>query len=270
MENPFQPVQDTILKPAMVRAILDGYKRETRRVLAPSNTRIEWSGNRLSASQRVIRDTIGRAKSAPVYDAMTGLWGWHQDPLMAGFQAASCHAALKWRAGGTIRVKENFREWASGDSWVMEYLASPDEFYVRAPGGVGMVRAPDVVRPSKMPRIRPSIFLPHDYCRLLLPITDVKIERLCNITLAGIKNEGCTPRIVELGLGRRDQMWAMDWSAVGTRRRFPSPRGLDLVHESDVGHASPHMAFADYINQLNGPGTWTANPVVAVVKFQPL
>jgi hypothetical protein len=86
---------------------------------------------------------------------------------------------------------------------------------------------------------KPSIFMPRDACRIHLRIESIRVERLQSITDAEIVDEGF--RDVGHGVGEIDN-------------KFSTLRGL----------------FSGLWNEINGKGSWEANPFVWVVGFSRL
>jgi hypothetical protein len=92
---------------------------------------------------------------------------------------------------------------------------------------------------------RPSIHMPRWASRIKLEIVSVRVERLQDISEADCIAEG-----IQRG---RDGMWNGAPHAVkGTPRAFHTAIG----------------AYDDLWTQINGPGSWTANPWVWVVEFK--
>lgn len=89
-------------------------------------------------------------------------------------------------------------------------------------------------------RWTPSIHMPRDASRVTIEITSVRVERLQDISFADAAAEGlhCTS-------DRLDR-----WSANGSS-----------------WHATPQQAYRALWEQINGPGSWEANPWVWVVGF---
>lgn len=88
---------------------------------------------------------------------------------------------------------------------------------------------------------KPSIHMPRTACRLVLEITDVRIERLQAISEADAKAEGCAPA----------------W--------------LDAEDNATVhAHVAPtyRQGFARLWRDINGAESWQANPWVWVVDFR--
>ncbi len=140
---------------AMVRAILDGKKTQTRRVINPQ---IEWNEG---IFQRRKTGTIDQftyvefLRRCP-YGKIGNLL-WVRETWQKVFE----------RADGQ-RFTEPFV--GAQKSWI-EYAATPRDEH-------------------EPPQWRPSIFMPREYCRINLEITGVRVERLQNITREDAKAEG--------------------------------------------------------------------------------
>jgi hypothetical protein len=90
---------------------------------------------------------------------------------------------------------------------------------------------------------RPSIHMPRRASRILLQITGVRVERLNDINGLDAIAEG----LVDLGIeGAR---WHWD------------PKAKE-------GHFAPWRAYRALWEQINGPGSWKANPWVWVIEFR--
>jgi hypothetical protein len=89
---------------------------------------------------------------------------------------------------------------------------------------------------------RPSIHMPRWASRITLKITDVRVERLHDISEADALAEG----IVE----KPDRIWWVDDG------------------DPEHGFGSPRAAYAELWSSINGPGSWDANPWVWAVSFE--
>jgi len=90
---------------------------------------------------------------------------------------------------------------------------------------------------------RPAIFMPRHASRYTDEITDIRIERLLDISEADARAEGAS---FHDGLGVGHSGWRHDFGAV---------------------HANARSSFARLWESIN-VGTWDANPFVWVVEFQ--
>ncbi|MDT3707447.1 MAG: hypothetical protein ROZ09_11515 [Thiobacillus sp.] len=86
---------------------------------------------------------------------------------------------------------------------------------------------------------RPSIYMPRWASRITLEIVSVRVERLQDISEEDAKAEGCEP------------------TSMG-------PNGIRL----DVRQPTYRNGYAQLWNEINGPGSWEANPWVWVIEFK--
>ncbi len=117
--------------------------------------------------------------------------------------------------------------------------------------------ADDTYDPSNTPWVSP-IYMPRWASRLTLLVTDVRVQRLHDISEEDAQAEGATSRPG----GYADPDWCMDWSRIGTRRSNGK-----LLTQHDIALGSPRWAFASYWNHLQGPDAWDANPWVVALTF---
>lgn len=172
------------------------------------------------------------------------------------FSAAMVRAILEGRKTQTRRVVKRCGLWEStgGDGMRPMPEACPygqpgDRLWVRETWGTGgyfpypyAYRADGVEYPNE--RWKPSIHMPRAACRLVLEITDMRVERLQAISEADAAAEGAEH----------------------------ATEPCDHVRRScaEVGCLGPtHRAgFADLWASINGQASWDANPWVWVVEFR--
>lgn len=111
---------------------------------------------------------------------------------------------------------------------------------------------------NKWAKWKPSIHMPYDACRLFLEITDIKVERLQDISEEGAKAEG-------LACLSKDG---------GITYKYGIPDADGLPGNDDSGwhwsewEANPIEAFKKLWKKINGSESWNANPWVWVVSFK--
>lgn len=92
--------------------------------------------------------------------------------------------------------------------------------------------------------MRPAIFMPRAACRIILDITDVRVERLNNCSAADARDEG---------LIRYEHFWRDS--------EYPLE---DIAYEpfagSPVRYSDPVAAYAELWETINGADSWAANP----------
>jgi len=198
----------------MVRAIVTGQKTVTRRVMKP------------------------QPQKAPV-DVVDGVPSWDSPTNSAGeVQMNTQHGkpCPYGKPGDRLWVRETFsRSNPGGDEGVYFYRA--DGRFPSVMGG-GCFYGDEIWKPS--------IHMPRFASRILLEVTDVRVERLQAITWEEALDEG---------IG--DHRFECD--------RPVEPDGYPACSCGSVGYVD---AFAELWNTINGTGAWDTNPWVWVVEFK--
>lgn len=233
---------------SMVRAILNGGKTQTRRIVKPQpGGNVEWTN-------------CFKAKGA----GRAGVWGW-LDTAIPGDGPLPESMALRCPQG-----KPGERLWArETHAFVTCDKDAPGAFRGSDHGITSdfgeWFRVAYAADPGPItwdpPNFRPSIHMPRWACRLEMEVTSVRLERLQAITEADAQAEGATSRTVSRHYNQRG--WSMDWSRVGTTR----PNGA-VIDEGDICLGTARMAFANLWNKVYGPEAWDSNPWVWVVEFK--
>lgn len=237
---------------AMVRAIIEGRKTQTRRPV----------------------------KSQPPAETRDIFTFHHPDPR-THFWAFDGGSLLDWaqpcpygEVGDRLYVRETWQHSNhplgpyDGDCLVF-YRAD----YLGDPHGPDGEKSPE----GKYRDWRPSIHMPRAASRITLEITGVRAERLQSISHADAIAEGAV--YTDFGVEPPRGSLSLD----GGRTFHPIVRGTQR-NGWHMGAATSHMqcmgsakyAFANLINRLHGgenwnlkgPGLWEANPWVWVVEFR--
>ena len=125
----------------------------------------------------------------------------------------------KWNAGDILWVRETWIDLEDHSVGFHEYLYKADCL-------------PDYARQIKW---RPSIFMPREACRILLEVTDVRVERLSDISERNAEAEG-------VEILRRNQPPMAGSAAIGI--------------------------YMELWESINGKGSWEKNPWVWVITFK--
>ena len=114
----------------------------------------------------------------------------------------------------------------------------------------------------------PGMFCPREISRISLEITEVRVQRLQDISEDEVVREGA--RWHDFG---RECGHLGEWRDVGECREAFHRQRDGWTMEPPAASAenclpSARMAFANLINKINGPETWDANPWVWCVSFE--
>lgn len=165
-----------LFKSDLVRAILSGRKTETRRPITPQPK--GWTPEPCYTDAEV---AASKARGEAQPEGPCGHWAWclHGDQDFS--EVVRCPLG---RAGDRLWVRET---WARVPRTA--YHHDPSIPHVVSPDGDSWA----VYRASwerSAPRWTPSIHMPRWACRLVLPIAEVRVERLQDITEEGAVAEG--------------------------------------------------------------------------------
>ena len=213
----------------MVRAILDGRKTQTRRIVKPQppadsccpiigSYGVDWDycGARTPASRNPYGVQGNCLWVRETFDIVDDPAAYHKDD--------GPREVVEYE-GEIYECDDAVRRGPNGERWVVDYAATPPR------------RAMDVAGVRKW---RPSIHMPRWASRITLEIESVRVERVQEISEADAAAEGVG--------GMRDMRFAV---ALGNL------------------HSTAHRPnFADLWNSINGSGSWELNPWVWVLTFK--
>lgn len=206
----------------MVRALLAGTKTQTRRPLYTAR-KIKPDG------------TLPKSRYYPDYPAPNG--GLAQIYTLSG--------ASDIAVGDRLWVKETWRTHRSWDTYKPVDVIPCSRIWYEADGRDNC---------DQHGKTRVSIFMPRWASRLTLTVTDVRVERLQDISEADAIAEGiyCT----SLGLGG---LYSID-------RPGDKARGGATITRPAGWEKASH-AYCHLWERINGKDSWEANPWVVAVSF---
>ncbi|MEK0168894.1 hypothetical protein [Pseudescherichia vulneris] len=215
-----------IFNAEMVRAILDGRKTQTRRIIQSAAKNMQARGHEV-ISHRAPGDKWYGDYVYSMRDR-SGVW---QDFTNEQF-LAKCPFG---QPGDRIWVRETWAEAGGNAPELQLYRANyPDH----VPSSYENLKSAEEIR------WRPSIHMPRWASRITLEITDVRVERLSEISEADAAAEGVPP--------------AGDL--------LPDYPGAYLTPKGDF--ATAKVAFQRLWESIYGEDSWQANPWVWVIKFK--
>lgn len=191
----------------MVQAILEGRKTQTRRILGS-----------------------GFSFGHPLFIEGTKARG------------AKCHLSLD---KCTTADWEEIKSWCPFGQpgqilWVRETVGR------HSIGGCYVYKADTKEDPDEIIKWRPSIHMPKAACRIWLLITNIRMQRLQDISEQDSKAEGIEPLNIY---------------------SFPIYRNYLPGAPSD-GYQSAQYSFRSLWQKINGAESWKANPFVWVIEFE--
>ena len=217
----------------MVRAILDGRKTVTRRVVKPQpEGHIALNPNEKSWARSWVEIVGGPDGHLRVIAPPVGI-------------------------GDILYVRETFMRLDCSDCMVNAELETVCSRHPDKNGGCFVYRASDYVEEILW---RPSIHMPKDAARLFLRVTAVRMERLVNITNEDILKEGVLPKAMRPNGCKC--MWAFDGCM-----EMPCTNRESYLR---LCHREPYVELWDGTIKPADRGCygWAANPWVWVIEFE--
>lgn len=223
----------------MVRALLSGAKTQTRRV-AKINFEVQRTATTTEWAQGLASGHHTHVTTQQIVDKAEQLRGRIHPVIRddGSMVAIRCPFGVP---GDRLWVRET---WGRFEPWTGFHYAADHEGF-----GIGPDDDPDHV-PEHAVRWKPSIRMPRTACRLVLEITEVRVERLCDISHEDAMAEGIT----------------LNWGHIEESSRLPA----ETQDECSLRKGWARLQFEILWESVYGPGTWDANPWVWAVSLRKL
>jgi hypothetical protein len=244
-----------IFSAPMVRALLEGRKTQTRRILKPQPPEMPVADcapkNTARHAEPYLDAYCGETRTAQNPRGMSRNWHWWQVDDRPG----PCVTRTKYAPGDRLWVRESCRafEFAKNGLDAVEYLADRswqaiDNTQEAAERWGAMYLYAGGTEGKKKGKTVPPIHMPRWASRLTLTVTDVRVQLLQEISEADAIAEGCRPFFDE-----------------NNPRQVPCPNGSTMEMMPLRG---PIDDFRNLWNSINGPDAWESNPWVAAYTFE--
>jgi hypothetical protein len=231
----------------MVRAVLNGTKTQTRRVVKPS------------PSQYFLPDGPARNYSRTLVDVKTG--EQYPDPVVRfGVSDENEDYPCPYgQPGDRLWVRETWASFGSSRSITPTVQLSCQIRY-HADNACQWRAVQDGARGvfhHASYQLRPSIHMPRWACRIELEITEVRVERLNAITEEDAIAEGI------------EQRESCAWKNYRFKTVHPK-RGKAINDEENriAGYVDPRQSYRSLWEAITGVDSWALNPWVWVVTFK--
>ena len=184
-----------IFNTEMVRAILDGRKTVTRRVIKPQPL------GRIAYIMAGYKHGLWGYPGSDTYKYWGDEW---KKPEGLSSEESNRHWAPPCHTDDILYVRETWGDYREctedgGGVYVLYRADYPD--------GAKQVTHPDGIV-YELPKWHPSIHMPKGAARIFLRVTDVRVERLQDMKMSDIQAEGVVPVSVN---GGQWQQWQMDY-----------------------------------------------------------
>lgn len=223
-----------IFSAPMVRALLQGTKTQTRRILKPQP-----------------REPIPHVLDILPPSCVAGQWGqseyvWPRptmdSPLGEPGYEEWHPLKVRYAVGDRLYVRENFTivpASAYRCSEGVQFTVNPTDRDEAAIYAAGWDRS--------IPKWKPSIHQPRWASRIALTVTDVRVQRLQDISAEDARDEGVNTRSQKVR-----QMWLF---------------GADAAERDRIYLQACPWEFEDLWNSIHGADAWEANPWIVALTF---
>ncbi len=230
MATQYKPI---LFSTEMVQAILEGRKTQTRRILKPQpDFNKAWENLGFSENKFGIKTDL----EIPDIDVTGNFLGVSSPIEIDGFKATGMcipNIPIKIHKGDILWVRETWQT-----TW-NENKKSWDTIY-KADGGYW-------IDDDGIMKWKPSIYMPKKRARIFLEVTNVRVERLQDITEEDAIAEGIK------------KTWIND--------DIKQCKFKNYINDGK-GSKSPIDSFISLWKKINGEDSWNANPWVWVYEFK--
>lgn len=248
----------------MVRAILDGRKTMTRRVLPASHPKFR---------QYNVLNPSG------ITDPAEGVWYWDgvHDRVGASLR-------LRWIPGDTLWVREawQYYDWTEDGMPFIRYRSDKDTMLRECPEEWAERVEREWIKLSDPENTanhhgrardwswRPSIHMPRWASRITLAVEAVRVERLQDISEGDAIAEGCFFTDYGRWCFHQGGPPCDPGDCPAPDEHHPQRDGWmwDATTSTEECLGSARSAFANLWEKINGPDAWNANPWVSVTTFR--
>ena len=220
----------------MVQAILGGRKTLTRRIIKDS---LDDRGLRYCNPKTGWEDWHGTPVKCPYGTVGDELWIRETWRIVA-WSWSEGYFTIQYKDGTKRRIEDNIDD-LHAEKWINQCT---DDAIAAGRTFNDATKMIIDCEPDDF-RWRPSIFMPKEACRLFLRITDIRVERLQDISEKDAVSEGV----------------------------YQFPSGIykfymkEKLNNIRPGCANARASFYSLWQSINGPKSWNANPFVWVVSF---
>lgn len=230
----------------MVCALLAGRKTQTRRVLAPQPFASGYYEGEIEMLSKPQDDgRLGCRFSALAVGGGGIITDWIE---------------TRYAIGDRLWVREAWRTWADYDEMSGKQIVEMMADAAHGPAGQahieyladGAIIPPLPDHPWDPGRYRHARFMPRAFSRLMLTVTDVRVQRIQDISEADAIAEGVSDFVERL-----DRPGSWDGITAAADRNA-------LVR---INYGSCRAAYSHLWDDINGACSWGANPLVTAYSF---
>lgn len=221
-----------LFSPPMVLATMDGNKTQTRRIIK-SEIALDWLDNAKFNPEFVAHPENDMCKYGKIGDRL-----WVRETWKYNNWTEDGIPFIEYRADGSVLLREHPEEWADRVENIWAELSDPQNY--------------EIDNAARDRKFRPSIHMPRWVSRTNLEITNIRAERLNDISEADAKAEG-----------------------INCYQFFPDdgfPICSGYTHLPDDGncglYSTAKEAFKNLWEIINGESSWDQNPWVWVIDFK--
>lgn len=244
----------------MVRALLAGRKTQTRRVITPQNFKLRGHDFRFHRPDaELLASAFNGARN---FRWIEGAFSWVADTgvMHPGAIIVDCRGKPLIAPGDRLWVREAWRTHAHYDDLGPSMMGGEEPIRYEADGAHQTWGYPAI---SNIGRHRVGMHMPRWASRLTLYVTDVRVERLQDISEEDALAEGVPSD--EDYVGSFDREYCHYCGGSGMHGALGAGYGVTEVECAQC--ETPQLRYRNLWDHINGAGSWAANQWVAAYTF---
>lgn len=251
----------------MVKAILEGRKSQTRRVVKMRDGSLMEDEDLSKHMDGSFDKVMDFTKTFPFYQKLKCPYGEVGDVLwvrenwqLAGWDFEDGFMSIRYEDGKEEEC--DVFDPTEDSMWLLNQVLNLETKGIIKQDPEDEER---LVFTGKKQPFKPSIHMPKAACRIFLQIKNIRVERIHDITTDDVRSEGVKYPVIDNGDGSATPVFNI--SEKFTALDF-MPENYKQLNKDELSDALLYAHFALLWSSINGLESWNSNPWVWAIEFE--